>query len=476
MDVERCYFHYSFTDNANCGGCSDKITVGALRVKCDGGLSNGGISHYYSLSFYHFDCFFKSEECFKKDEIMVEVYIRDGIESNDLHDNEDIKKMKVFGERLYASLETLEKNLPFIELAVRPVDCERIRRKFASAPEGHVCINKIPYFETCLYCSIDFPSDGDVRRKDDFCLMFTHKYFHPKCLAESGVVNIDAKERDPVFMVVNKYIYEECNYCKNIASQIKEKELRIRYKIYSYHPSCFAEMYEVNIDGKNIPGYDQMEDDEKEILDKYFIKSHDFDIPIIEKAAKDDYCNAVDCCMAQTASTFRYTFDNAKYQNTVRECRISYHPACFKNSTQTMKNNDFEEATNDDYCISPTPSKFPYAYTIAKDQPQIRYINKIYHPICLKISVKSDIAAKEMKNYDSLTDEEKQDFDELFKMKPPKRNHGEDEEEPSTKRMQLLDEEKENVETEATNFKDPEFAENNTEEEDQNDEEKVQTV
>lgn len=61
---------------------------------------------------------------------MVQVNIRGVIESDD---NEDIKKIERVGDRLYASLETLEKNLPFIKLKIQPVDFERIRRKFASS-------------------------------------------------------------------------------------------------------------------------------------------------------------------------------------------------------------------------------------------------------------------------------------------------------------------------------------------------------
>uniref|UniRef100_A0AC34FGD9 PARP-type domain-containing protein n=1 Tax=Panagrolaimus sp. ES5 TaxID=591445 RepID=A0AC34FGD9_9BILA len=184
MDVEKCYFHYSFANNTNCRaqGCPHKITGGAFRVKCE-----GGIARYYSHNFYHFDCFFKSERCFKKDEIMVQVNIRGVIESDD---NEDIKKIERVGDRLYASLETLEKNLPFIKLKIQPVDFERIRRKFAS--KGLVSINKFPYF--CDYSCCPVGVSFEECSTDDFCLMFTHKYFHPKCLAESGVVNIDAKE------------------------------------------------------------------------------------------------------------------------------------------------------------------------------------------------------------------------------------------------------------------------------------------
>uniref|UniRef100_A0A914PQ30 Uncharacterized protein n=1 Tax=Panagrolaimus davidi TaxID=227884 RepID=A0A914PQ30_9BILA len=117
-----------------------------------------------------------------------------------------------------------------------------------------------------------------------------------------------------------------------------------------------------------------------------------------------------------------------------------------------MKNDDLG------YCMAPTPSKFPYPYTIAKGQPQIRHFNDLYHPTCFKASGISDIAAKDMKNYESLTDEEKRDFDELFK--PKKRRFEEDEstvaskdnEEPLTKKKKSLDEETgtENVEQEVT--------------------------
>uniref|UniRef100_A0A914QCT4 Uncharacterized protein n=1 Tax=Panagrolaimus davidi TaxID=227884 RepID=A0A914QCT4_9BILA len=100
---------------------------------------------------------------------------------------------------------------------------------------------------------------------------------------------------------------------------------------------------------------------DKLVLDSWFTKSIDFDIPVVGKAKKEDYCNATPCS------------------------------------------------------ISPTPSKFPYPYSIKNDEIQIRYKGGIYHPICLQASGNISVNPKDIKNYENLSDGEKETLDGIYK-------------------------------------------------------------
>uniref|UniRef100_A0A914PKN1 PARP-type domain-containing protein n=1 Tax=Panagrolaimus davidi TaxID=227884 RepID=A0A914PKN1_9BILA len=453
--VQCVCFQYALSDRSKCEGCEEYIPFDALRVKCE-----------FGNKFYHFDCFWKKEttaKC-KKDEIMVAVQ---GIQPQQyqnghwnvpfigyfLHKN--TQHLKNFFDRPFVSLEVLDKNMDDIVPLIRTEDIERIRQHAALAQEGKTSfyIPKVVEGTSFLFRSCEYCFSFEKERKE--CLLrqkavetpeeklrleYDKTCFHPKCLSESGFVNIDAKEiggyasldenckkfldglfkkkdqADPIFMADNTLSLEHCSskYCVNMSlaqwarnaelpaekynynyeRNIPHKNLRIRYEHLSYHPQCFSELRKVNVDGKDIPNYDKMRESDKLVLDSWFTKSIDFDIPVVEKSKKDDYCDATSCS------------------------------------------------------ISPTPSKFPYPYSIKNDEIQIRYKGGIYHPICLQASGNISVNPKDIKNYESLSDGEKETLDGIFK-KSEKRKLEEDESnvasevngEISAKKMKLFEEE-----------------------------------
>uniref|UniRef100_A0A914Y3P9 Uncharacterized protein n=1 Tax=Panagrolaimus superbus TaxID=310955 RepID=A0A914Y3P9_9BILA len=137
---------------------------------------------------------------------------------------------------------------------------------------------------------------------------------------------------------------------------------RIRYGSKPYHPYCFGHFHKYKIDAKDIAGYEALDDANKAVLDKYIKKSDDYDIPTVNKAYYDEYCCAEECLESET------------------------------------------------------PSKFPYPYTIKSNlHLQIKFQNKLYHPKCLQASGKVNIDAKDVKNYNALTQEERHSIDQIFK-------------------------------------------------------------
>uniref|UniRef100_A0AC35F064 Uncharacterized protein n=1 Tax=Panagrolaimus sp. PS1159 TaxID=55785 RepID=A0AC35F064_9BILA len=371
--VQRSFFEYAISDRSCCGGCQKIIPLKSLRVKCE-----------YGSRFYHFDCFFKYETTTKcnKNEIMIAAKriepqsIRIGAIYK-FYKHENAKHLVMFNQYPFVSLEIFDKNLDQIVSIMEPEDIDRIRYHVALAQEGITPYyvpkieNDLP-FDPCPYC---LPSDEKKRDKDSskFRLKYDKKFYHPKCLSKSGLVNIDAKEidgydkldddckklLDDLFEIDNDDILSVAQDSYIQERNINKKDLRIRCGHLSYHPRCFEELHKVNIDGRDIKNYDKMNERDKMILDSCFIKSDDFDIPFVENAKRDDYC---------------------------KECTV-------------------EE----------TPSKFPYPYTLKKGQIQIRFKGDIYHPICLQRSGIINIQAKNMKNYEKLSEKAKQGLDNIFK-------------------------------------------------------------
>uniref|UniRef100_A0AC35FS11 Uncharacterized protein n=1 Tax=Panagrolaimus sp. PS1159 TaxID=55785 RepID=A0AC35FS11_9BILA len=393
--VQCVCFQYALSHRSKCEGCEKYIPFKETTAKC------------------------------KKDEIMIAVQ---GIQPEGYQTghwnvpfmgyflHKTAQHMKNFFDHPFVSLEVLDKNVDDIVSLIQPEDIERIRQQAALAQEGktsfyipEVVEDTSDLFKTCEYCfSFEkkrkeylLTQKAEQTPEEKLCLKYDKTCFHPKCLSESGFVNIDAKEiggydaldenckkfldglfkkddqADPIFMADNKLSLEHCSskYCVNMSlarnaelptekynyhyeRNIAHKNLRIRYEHLSYHPQCFSELCKVNVDGKDIPNYDKMRETDKLVLDSWFAKSIDFDIPVVEKAKKDDYCNATLCS------------------------------------------------------ISSTPSKFPYPYSIKNDEIQIRYKGGIYHPICLQAFGN---IPKEMKNYESLSEGEKETLDDIFK-------------------------------------------------------------
>uniref|UniRef100_A0AC35GH29 PARP-type domain-containing protein n=1 Tax=Panagrolaimus sp. PS1159 TaxID=55785 RepID=A0AC35GH29_9BILA len=395
--VQRCFFEYAISDRSRCGGCQKMIPLRSLRVKCE-----------YGSRYYHFDCFFKYETTTKcdKNEIMIDVQriqssqsdlyiIQSGLAQPSFIVHENAKHLVMFNEYPFVSLEIFDKNLDHIVPIMKPKDIDRIRYHVALAQEGIT-----PYYVPKIENNLPFDPCPYYLSKAKFRLKYDKKFYHPECLSKSGLVNIDAKEidgydkldddskkllddlfeidneADAVFMATNKLGSEHCSSkdCINMVAKysdiiffadqdrnIYKDDLRIRCGHLSYHPRCFEELHKVNIDGRDIKNYDKMNEREKMILDSCFIKSDDFDIPFVEKAKRDDYC---------------------------KECTVEK-----------------------------TPSKFPYPYTVKKGQIQIRFKGNIYHPICLQRSGIINIQAKNMKNYETLSEKAKQGLDNIFMKK-----------------------------------------------------------
>uniref|UniRef100_A0A914NZF8 Uncharacterized protein n=1 Tax=Panagrolaimus davidi TaxID=227884 RepID=A0A914NZF8_9BILA len=225
-----------------------------------------------------------------------------------------------------------------------------------------------------------------------FGLLFQNNDYHPECLAKTGRINCYSDEidgydslserkkklldelykKDNAFYLLpiaetacsidKKYLCAapECSKChSNIGYNIKG--LRIRYQTKTYHPECLAAMGKVNINGEEIGNYHKLSYCQKLRLRKLYKKSNDFDIPLIEKAKRDDYCTLPDCLAANGQ-----------------------------------------------------PSKFPFPYTIKQDELQIKFHGDIYHPKCFKYCEKSEMDIKKFHGYDSLSQRTKQLLQGIF--------------------------------------------------------------
>uniref|UniRef100_A0AC34GHJ7 Vitellogenin n=1 Tax=Panagrolaimus sp. ES5 TaxID=591445 RepID=A0AC34GHJ7_9BILA len=122
--------------------------------------------------------------------------------------------------------------------------------------------------------------------------------------------------------------YREYRPCRAILNG----ELRIRYEHFSYHSECFASMGKVNVDGKDIPNYDTLDEPNKLILNEHFVISDDFDIPLVENAKKLGYCNADKCSASQTPSKFPFPYTITYDQLLIGYKGDSFHPSCFQAS------------------------------------------------------------------------------------------------------------------------------------------------
>uniref|UniRef100_A0A914QD20 Uncharacterized protein n=1 Tax=Panagrolaimus davidi TaxID=227884 RepID=A0A914QD20_9BILA len=412
-NVQSIWFQYAPTSKSACQECKGKIITRDLRAKLEFG--NG---------FYCFDCLWKYEtpaKC-KKSQLFLATERVNALSYRSLPPHIHEK-----GKCHYISLESLD--TLSIMCAISPEDVERIREHVALAQEG-----KTPYYTPdivkkqghgCAYCNAVEDGLEPAEDYDVLGLRYDKAFYHYKCLSASGIINIDAKEirgydeiddaekelldelfvkdteSGPIFMAIKKLGFEHCalkNCSYKVISKGKRKsttfqpqraiqkdELRIRYGHLSYHPKCFASLGKVNVDAEDIPNYDEMKEDDQEILRKWFKKSKTFEKPVIEKIDESLYC--AECCTSKA-------------------------------------------------------SKFPYPYTIFKKKDQvslqIRFQGDVYHPECLQKSGKIVIPANEMEDFDSLTFEEKQTLIELFK-KTRKRKSTDDQSNAGTKKKKSID-------------------------------------
>uniref|UniRef100_A0A914Q770 Uncharacterized protein n=1 Tax=Panagrolaimus davidi TaxID=227884 RepID=A0A914Q770_9BILA len=339
----------------DCDGCQKIIPAGDLEVVYQ--------------KFYHFHCFFNVFDvlCDKKiTSIATEEYM------------DENEKPKTF-----VSLEDID-FIGGFNLRISAADLTKIREHLASAKE-----HKTRYFIPSILRTNDFYCAQKCSRRGsgvgkEFGLLFQNNDYHPKCLSKTRKVNCDSNEIDGYdslsedkkklldelfkkdnashFLPAAEVTSDEKYLCatpdclkSDLKNGYKIIGLRIRYRTKTYHPECFAEMRKVNMDGKEIENYDSLSDYQKGRLRNLFKKSNDFDIPLIEKAKRNDYCTLPDCPAANGQ-----------------------------------------------------PSKFPWPYTIKFGQLQIKFHGDIYHPKCFKSSQIVNMDVKEFLGYDSLGQKTKQ--------------------------------------------------------------------
>uniref|UniRef100_A0A914PUW8 PARP-type domain-containing protein n=1 Tax=Panagrolaimus davidi TaxID=227884 RepID=A0A914PUW8_9BILA len=120
----------------------------------------------------------------------------------------------------------------------------------------------------------------------------------------------------------------DCNACQKI---IPAGHLEVVYQNNEFHPECISKTGKVNCDSNEIDGYDSLSDDKKKLLDELFKKSHDFDIPSIEKAKRSDNCALADCPAENGRPSYiSYTIRKGDLQ--IKFHGDIYHPKCFKSS------------------------------------------------------------------------------------------------------------------------------------------------
>uniref|UniRef100_A0A914QVJ5 PARP-type domain-containing protein n=1 Tax=Panagrolaimus davidi TaxID=227884 RepID=A0A914QVJ5_9BILA len=358
-------FHYA-RKLCECNECGEKIQVGAL------------VSFYHQKNqskWHHFDCFLKQRNVdeYRKSDIMFWM-----------------KRRPYFERRSTVSLEEYDKHPHTFQLAITPAELTKIRKLFALAKE-HKTESFIPWASemanlNCHDCIFAF--SNSVVGGEQLGLYFQGNNYHPKCLLKTRKVNVDAKEirnYDSLSEDDKKHLGElfkknddafflpccipsddeHCSFLKCREKHCHDYDLRIRdhgirYQTKTYHLKCFALMGKVNMDGKEIENYNILSHSQKLCLQK-LKKSDDFDIPLIEKAIRNDYCTLPDCPAA-----------NGR------------------------------------------PSKFPWPYTIKQDELQIKYRGDNYHPRCFKSAKKSKIDIKAFLGYDSLNQRTKQMLEENY--------------------------------------------------------------
>uniref|UniRef100_A0AC35GDL2 Uncharacterized protein n=1 Tax=Panagrolaimus sp. PS1159 TaxID=55785 RepID=A0AC35GDL2_9BILA len=357
----------------DCGVCEEIIPSGDLEVVYE--------------DHFHFTCFFGFFDVLSDKRHFL-------IAAEEYNDEKLMPKTSV-------SLEDIDFPGGF-DLKISDTDLTKIREHLALVDEHKtryfipsVSINNdINCPEKCVFRDPSHSAVGE----NHFSLFFQNNDFHPECLARTGKVNIDAKEitgydsladdkkrvLDEIFKKDNGASFlplavtkatsfgvefcppSEClNYMKNNSCKING--LGVRYKTKSYHPKCLAELGKVNVDAMEIVNYDSLSNGHKNQLGKLFMKTDNFDTPIIELAKDNGYCS---CCILVTNQ----------------------------------------------------PSKFPYPYTLIKDDAIIKFHDdaiikfrgESFHPECFKSSGKVNMDVKDFRDYDKLDDVEKQELDQIF--------------------------------------------------------------
>uniref|UniRef100_A0A914Q2D9 Uncharacterized protein n=1 Tax=Panagrolaimus davidi TaxID=227884 RepID=A0A914Q2D9_9BILA len=357
-------------ENKECNECGEKIPIGAL-VSC--------YQTNNHKEWHHFDCFWKQRAVdeFRKSNIMI-----------------SLKHRPTHSYPPTVSLEEYDRTLDGFQLEINLADLTKIREQFALAKE-HKTEFYIPRASKTanLKCYDRFCArSNSVVGCEQLGLYFQGNNYHPECLLETGKINVDAKEirdydslseddkklldelfeKDNAFYLLPKaetpfFVDEICFCaalkCSKFSSKIgyKIQGLRIRYQTKTYHPDCFAKMDKVNMDGEEIGNYHTLSYPLQLRLRKLFGESNDFDIPLIEKAKRDDYCTLADCPAANGQ-----------------------------------------------------PSKFPWPYTIKQGELHIKFHGDIYHLRCFKSTEKSEIDVKDFRGYDSLSQRTKHMLEENF--------------------------------------------------------------
>uniref|UniRef100_A0AC34F9D7 PARP-type domain-containing protein n=1 Tax=Panagrolaimus sp. ES5 TaxID=591445 RepID=A0AC34F9D7_9BILA len=431
MVTGQYYFQYAITGRAKCYDCKQMIPLGAFRVKRQ--ISS-------KEAWFHFDCLWKHKigpHCSKYD---VMIQMRDPPKSiwfwvnvYDEPEEEDDRIVKHCGSR-YACLFTIETDGEGLTSMISQADFDRICHNFALAAE-----RKTPHYipkvvrgstwHTCYYYNY---GGCEYQPGVTYFLQYRGRDCHPGCLAASGKTNMDAKDfedynilsddekrdLDQLFkqddaafffpkVVVNNFSeYCELSQCgsnypmefpgeffhKN--NLIGANDLRIRYGSKCFHPMCFGRFHKAKFDAKDVVGYEALDAKNKAVIDKYIKKPADYDIPVVSRREFEEYCCAEECLESETLS------------------------------------------------------KFPYPYTIIPyTHIPIKFQNKLYHPKCLQATGKVNIDAKDIQNYDTLDNDEKESLDQIFK-KAEKRKLDENQSDEDPEAA------KENDEPSAKKFKD----------------------
>uniref|UniRef100_A0A914QYI6 Uncharacterized protein n=1 Tax=Panagrolaimus davidi TaxID=227884 RepID=A0A914QYI6_9BILA len=300
----------------DCNVCEDIIQSGDLEV--------------VSGDHLHFNCFFQS--C---DVLCEKRYFLIAAEK---YNDEKLKP------KTSVSLEDIDFPGGF-DLRISDTDLIKIREHLALVDE-HKTRYSIPSVSitndiNCpkKICIFRDPSSSQYGAGEhQFSLCFQNKDFHPECLARTGKVNIDAKEiigyasladnkkriLDELYkkdngasflpLAVTKATSFRDEFCPPSAcinytkkNGYKINDLKVRYQTKSYHPICLAELGKVNVDASEIVNYDSLNKGHKNQLGKLFIKTDNFDIPTIEMAKDNGYCS---CCILVTdrPSKFPYPY------------------------------------------------------------------------------------------------------------------------------------------------------------------------
>uniref|UniRef100_A0A914QED6 Uncharacterized protein n=1 Tax=Panagrolaimus davidi TaxID=227884 RepID=A0A914QED6_9BILA len=326
--------------------------------ECNGNIHVGALVSYYQKEWYHFDCFLKQRAVdeFRKSDIMILLkrrFINNGPRS--------------------VSLEEYDKHPDGFELDISLTELTKIREQFALAKE-HKTDSFIPWASKTanLICYECFcaPSTSVVGG-EQLGLYFQGKNYHLECLLKTGKVNVDAKEicdydslseddqklLDELFNKDDDSFFLPCcvpfdnEYCSFLncrGEKYDNNGPRIRYHTKTYHLECFAEMGKVNMDGEEIENYHKLSGSQKLRLRNLFKKSNDFDIPLIEKTIRNDYCTLPDCLAANgQPSKFPWPYTIKPRELQIKFHGDIYHPKCFKASRKVYMDQLLEENFED---------------------------------------------------------------------------------------------------------------------------------